>query len=372
MSRIAFISTLGSTSWGGSEELWCQTAAHLAKCGHETAASVHWWSDLPQQLQVLEQAGCKLVRRRERSRLNTVLGQKFAGRHAKWLDQVRPELVVISLDGHGRGLEWMQACRQRSLPYVVVVHAVTEHYWPNDELRPHLAKAYTDARAVYFVSQRNKELVGAQLALPFNEAGIVRNPFGVSYDAAPSWPDDSQKLQLACIGRLDPATKGQDILFDVLRRQKWRDRPLHVTLYGGGQHREVLQALQEMYQIDNVSFGGFVSDIEALWSRHHGLILPSRVEGLPIVIVEAMLCNRMCIVTDVAGNAELLRDGESGFVAAAPKADLLDDALERAWREREAWQNIGKKAGQTVRQEIPREPIQVFAQDILRHLNPQR
>ena len=55
-----------------------------------------------------------------------------------------------------------------------------------------------------------------------------------------------------------------------------------------------------------------------IWAEHHALVLPSRFEGMPLVVVEAMLCGRPCIVTDVGGNAELIRDGINGFLAKAP------------------------------------------------------
>ena len=57
-------------------------------------------------------------------------------------------------------------------------------------------------------------------------------------------------------------------------------------------------------------------------------MLPSRFEGLPLALVEAMLCPRPAVVTNVAGNTEVIEDGETGFVAAAPTAGHLDEAME--------------------------------------------
>ena len=89
------------------------------------------------------------------------------------------------------------------------------------------------------------------------------------------------------------------------------------------------------------------------------------VPGLPLVVVEAMLCGRLCIVTDVAGNAELMEDGISGFVAPAHTPDLLDQALERAWQRREEWSEIGRQASLAVRRHIPRDPVGAFADDLV-------
>jgi glycosyltransferase involved in cell wall biosynthesis len=66
-----------------------------------------------------------------------------------------------------------------------------------------------------------------------------------------------------------------------------------------------------------VSFA-VVSRIEDIWASHQVLVMPSRVEGPPLVIVEAMLCGRPVVATDVAGNSEVVEDGVTGFLANAP------------------------------------------------------
>ena len=51
---------------------------------------------------------------------------------------------------------------------------------------------------------------------------------------------------------------------------------------------------------------------------------------MPLSLVEAMLCRRPCIATDVGGNRELIRDGVNGFLAKAPTVESLDEAMNRA------------------------------------------
>ena len=117
--------------------------------------------------------------------------------------------------------------------------------------------------------------------------------------------------------------------------------------------------------LTNVTFAGFVRDVPAIWSAHHGLILPSRCEGLPIALVEAMLSGRVPVVTDVGGNAEVVEDGATGYLAAAPTEDALDDAMERAWNERHRWREIGAAAAARIRTLIPREPERCFAKRLV-------
>ena len=106
-------------------------------------------------------------------------------------------------------------------------------------------------------------------------------------------------------------------------------------------------------------------NIADVWRDHHALVLPSRFEGLPLSIVEAMLSERPVIATDVAGNKELLQDDVTGFIAAAPTVMHLDEAMERAWQRRGEWRTIGRAAGEAARAVLPKDPARAFADKLL-------
>jgi glycosyltransferase involved in cell wall biosynthesis len=120
---------------------------------------------------------------------------------------------------------------------------------------------------------------------------------------------------------------------------------------------------------DAIKFREYSEDVEQIWRDHQGLILPSRYEGAPLVVVEAMLCNRICVATDVGRNRELIDDDETGFIAAAPTPQFLDEALERAWHKRTAWREMGQLAGQRIRQRYGEDPISDFRERLLSLVN---
>lgn len=366
MKKIAFVSTNDWTPWSGSEELWSQAAITMVNQGFTVGVNIKGWKPTPIKIQELEQSNCCVVRRRYGSNLTKSLafkGFKYKSLYG-WLNKFAPDLVVISQGYNFENIGWMEACLRRNIPYAVIVHAAMENNWPTDKVAAKASKGYQGAKRSFFVSQKNLELTVKQLATALDNAKIIRNPYNVSYDAAPPWPKDEGVLKLACVGRLDPDAKGQDILFEVLRSQKWRSRPIEVTLFGDGYRQNCVKRLRDLWSLDNVKFGGFVNNIEGIWASHHALVLPSRFEGLPLAVVEAMLCGRLCIVTDVAGNTELVKDNVNGFVAIAPKAECLDDAMERAWQRRKSWREIGQAAFVSVRKVIPRDPIDNFVSEL--------
>ncbi len=239
------------------------------------------------------------------------------------------------------------------------------YWWPPDRDAERLAESYEKACASYFVSQANLDLSRHQFGSALSNAKVVRNPFNVRYDAQLPWPADSADgLALACIGRLDVISKAQDVLLQVLGLPHWRERKVRVSLIGEGPHERGLRRMAEQLNLGNVEFMGQRDNIEEIWSGHHALVLPSRFEGMPLVVVEAMLCGRACIATDVGGNRELIRDGINGFLAKAPTVELLDEAMGRAWENRERLMEMGCRAAKDVREWVSPDPGEDFTREL--------
>lgn len=361
MKKIAFISTMEGEPWGGSENLWSQTALRMTEAEAVVGVNVARWPTMPQALEELVVAGCDVTRRTSPGTpLHKVIKRIRGERCFHWLDRFRPNFAVISQGSNLDGVPWMLECLRRNIPYATVAQMAMDSYWPAQDVTAPAAIGYRNAQASFFVSQAILELTEKQIAVKLINAEVVRNPFNVDYDTSLAWPETESSMKLACVGRLAPTAKGQDLLIDVLSGAKWRARPIEIILFGNGPNRETLEKRIQMLELKNIRFGGYVNDIQQIWREHHALILPSRYEGLPLVIVEAMLCQRMCIVTDVPGNAELIRDNSTGFVAAAANARCLDEAMERAWQRRHEWAELGHEAGHDVRKVVSRDPVADF------------
>jgi glycosyltransferase involved in cell wall biosynthesis len=194
----------------------------------------------------------------------------------------------------------------------------------------------------------------------------VANPFNVDYHASPEWPTTEPDFRIALVGRVHFQSKGQDIIVDVMKQEKWRKRNLKITFYGHdqGNKRQLVELIKMHGLEDQLLMGGYSDHVEDIWRANHALLLPSRYEGAPLVVIEAMLCNRIAITTDIGRNRELMDDNESGFLALGASIDLLDEALERAWQSRHQWKQMGELAGQHIRQRYPEDPIREFANKI--------
>ncbi len=89
------------------------------------------------------------------------------------------------------------------------------------------------------------------------------------------------------------------------------------TLAGDGVERGRLERLaQELGLSERVTFAGLVPDTRAIVGSSHVVALTSEVEGFPNALLEAMAQGRPVVATRVGGVAELVRDGEDGFLTA--------------------------------------------------------
>ncbi len=380
-NSILFISSMDSVAWGGSEELWSRAALNLASQGFEVAASVIEWSPLHRRVLQLQDAGIVLsTRARFPSIWESAWGKIFGLRQGaaavsveKLIRARRPDLVVLSSGTAFPFVDLIEICTSRSIPFVTIGQANHDGWWLDDEVARRLRPAMLAASRCYFVSEANRSLAERQLGCNLPNSEIVRNPFNVDYKVAPAWPalGKPELVRLACVGRLHPGSKGQDILFQVLALPTWLERSWLLTLYGEGPMRQGLERLARFLGIaDRVVFASHVSDLQKIWDTNHALIMPSRFEGLPLSMVEAMLCARPVVATNVAGHAEIIEDGITGFLADAPNVNSLNLALQRFWAQRDRAEEMGKAGARRIRELVPEDPAMVFTQKLLHLLNP--
>ena len=374
--RILILSC-NETPWGGSEELWARTALRLVQSGaHVRVAKPHVDRSIA-PLRALIEKGVKIVDLARLGFLPTKLASflQYVFRPASvaiqllplWLQikRTRPDLVVLSQGGNWDGFHMGWLLRKLKVPYVLICQKATDLYWPPDYLQIRVRALAQDARHIFFVSKHNHRLFEEQIGVKLPNASVVRNPFLVDYTVPLPWPDDDGTTRFACVGRLYPMEIGQDMLLRVLARPKWRERDVTVDFYGAGPNAGGLKQMAHYLGCDNARFNGHVDDVTAIWNSHHALVLPSRAEGLPLVLVEAMLVGRVAVVSKAGGSAEVVDDGVTGFLMSGQDEDGLDAAMERAWQKRADWQAIGAAAAKSIRQQVPADPPGELATAIL-------
>lgn len=161
-----------------------------------------------------------------------------------------------------------------------------------------------------------------------------------------------EKKMVLAVGRLDKA-KDYPNLLDAISSIKKNREDFKLFIAGDGPLKEELILLVEKLEIDKyVEFLGVRRDIRDLMSAADVYVMSSAWEGLPMVILEAMACERVVVATNCGGIAEAI--GSHGFLAEPKNSTLLAQELNKALDLSDAEQS---KIGAAARQRI----IDVFS-----------
>ncbi|WFS25217.1 glycosyltransferase family 4 protein [Rhizobium rhododendri] len=119
-----------------------------------------------------------------------------------------------------------------------------------------------------------------------------------------------------CVARLS-RQKGHNILIRAFSEIIKSGHKCHLTLIGDGELRSSVEALIGELQISaHITLFGWADEAAILYelTNARALILSSFAEGLPVVFMEAMGRARVVLASNVAGNAELVLDGVTGWL----------------------------------------------------------
>jgi glycosyltransferase involved in cell wall biosynthesis len=182
------------------------------------------------------------------------------------------------------------------------------------------------------VGERTSREVEALVGLPAGSLITIHN--GVPDEPHRSAPRPRPGPLIGAVGRLE-SQKGLDILIRALREVDGTS----LVLVGDGSERGALEDLAGRVGVaDRVVWIGWTDDPRSYLGAFDVFALPSRFEGFPLAVLEALLSRSAVVATDVGSVAEAVRDGETGVLvpaedpaalAAAIRRLLADDGLRR-------------------------------------------
>lgn len=346
---------MAAAPWGGSEELWFSLAQEARMEKFDVSVSVYNWGEKYSKIKILEKEGVQFYFR-SRISFRNIIG-KFLGKfnqlfRAKqelksFVECEKPDVLFVSM-GAFCDFE-IDSLRlfllDSKVPIFIVIHSNNDHYSIDANKIEQIKKLCIKASKLYFVSQRMKLQSETQLKFQLSNTKIVRNPVNINNFEVLKQPS-FDTIKMACVGSIIFHVKGQAVLLELLNSKKWKERNWILSIYGDGPDKQALLDFIKVYGFeDKVFVKGFTSDIKNdVWKENHILLLPSFIEGMPIALIEAMLCGRTAVANDVGGVKEVLKDGVNGFVSNDISKNSFEYKLEEAWLNKQNWEKMGKVA----------------------------
>ncbi|MCX7705584.1 MAG: glycosyltransferase, partial [bacterium] len=132
---------------------------------------------------------------------------------------------------------------------------------------------------------------------------------------------------VGAVGNLRKA-KGFDILITAASIVSKKRKDIKFVILGGGEQQSHLEALIKTLKLtENVSLCGFVENVYNYMVEFDMVVIPSRWEGFPVVALEAMVCGKPVIATDVGDLSEVVQHGTTGLIVEPEKPEKLADAI---------------------------------------------
>jgi glycosyltransferase involved in cell wall biosynthesis len=261
----------------------------------------------------------------------------------RWLGDFQPELLHCLL-AHANVLG-ASAGHRSGVPHILAGIQVAEQRsgW-------HLALQRRTARFVekhVCVSQSVADFAASVMRLPREKLVVITNGIDLArfVGAEPIGRgrlgvDPSRRLLLFA-GRLDPQ-KRPDWLLERMP-EVFRCLPSHdLVIAGEGPMRDRLRQLVAKLDIaERVHFVGWQVDIPRLLATSDLVVLTSRWEGMPNILLEAMAAARPVVTTEVQGARELLGSNAQWQITPAADADAFVEAVVRIANDAELAARLG-------------------------------
>ncbi|MEM3407788.1 MAG: glycosyltransferase family 4 protein [Nitrososphaerota archaeon] len=260
------------------------------------------------------------------------------------LKEYKPDIIHV----HWRvtSLYAELAYRLFGIPYIVTLHleGIPYDFW---------AKRFSFwGKFAIAISKETYNDLNSVFGIPVNKIKLIYNGVDNNYFRPPTCEEKKRAREIfnlsdddkvvCLIGRLS-VVKGHDILIKsavILKRENIRPRFL---LAGTGDFNYVKGLLKNFDIEDQFIFTGFTDSRNVLWASDI-LVLPSRKEGFPLVIVEAMLCGVVPIRTPAAGAYDQIDDGINGFIIPFEDSEALAIRIKTLLEDKELREIMAKNA----------------------------
>lgn len=277
---------------------------------------------------------------------------------------VKPDI----LHGHGAkgGVYARLAGSRLELPALYTPHGGSLHYdWSNPRGAVFLTAERLMLRrgtGLLFVCDYERSVFEKKIGLGNLTYRVVHNGLWPEEFAAVT--PDAGARDVIFLGELRHLKGVSDLLEALAKLGSWR--PVSATLVGDGPDRQEFEAqVQRLHLADRVHFAGALPARKA-FGLGRLMIMPSRAESFPYVILEAVAAGKPLIATRVGGIPEILPP-ENMVPAAAPEAlaKAIKDSLS-GWQDSEAKaRSLAQEARTRFSAEAMCENIAAFYRDIL-------
>ena len=266
----------------------------------------------------------------------------------------------------GRLATWL-----RKVPLVVI----TEHNLDTWRNRARLMSDRFLARrtdCMIFVSAKVRTFYQNYLDLPKEKYRLIYNGVDITgLDGNRDGNETREKLGIpvkrrviGVVGRLENR-KGHRFFMDSVRSLAVRESRALGLIVGEGKARGDLESYRDALGLhDQIQFLGFCPDLGEALSVMDIFVMPSRMEGFPLAILEAMAAGKPVVATSVGGNDEAVQHGVTGLIVPYDDVQAMVQAILTLLQDDELRVKMGEAGQKRVREQFSLEAMVRDTQEV--------
>lgn len=228
---------------------------------------------------------------------------------------------------------------------------------------------FRHSAGVIVLSEPMREFHHCALAPPECPVWVLPNPVVLPQE----WGNDanSQQVRLLFLGRLGDHKGSDRVLHAVAQLPLELRTKVQVYMAGDGAVEAMRGLACQLGIGEQVEIRSWIEgEQKERWLREsHVFVLPSRAEGLPMALLEAMAYGKAVIVSPVGGIPEWIDDGQEGILVPPDDIAAITEAIRRLVESPEVCRQMGQRARQRVEPlsvEHYREKLGAIYQEVLK------
>ena len=258
------------------------------------------------------------------------------------------------ISSQGPALDWLSALAALSLSKPLVITRHSDISWFVQRLS--IVKllfcivdffSLTVAKTIITVSNKGQKAIEKYASLARTRVVCIHNAIKISHGNNNDSPDEWAKPSNKVVGMVAQMTvdKGHDTLIhaavDVIKAVP----ETKFLIVGDGPERGKIESLVESLDLSkHFQFVGFQKEVVPYYRLMDTFVLPSRREGFPMVLLEAMQLGKSVVATDVGGVSEMVLHGINGYLCREGSSKEIANAIIKLLRNKQLRDQFGAAA----------------------------
>ena len=315
--NIFFSNSISAHKWGGGEK-WMVTAGKgLKERGHHVTLSGKSNSVF---LTKAKESGLDILPLNIYADYNP-----FKILHTKWiLKKKKIDVIVLNLNKDIRvaGI----AARMADIPVIIARNGIQlfSDKWKHKMTIKLVDGIITNSKSIKNAYNQFSWMNKNKTTVIYNGLGLKKNIKPL--DIKTIWNIPKNHVVFVAAGRLVPQ-KGFDLLIDAANRLKKSARPFTLLIAGMGKDRKSLQEKIVLNKLSNVKLIGFQNNLLSILKASDYVIMPSRQEGMPNVVMESMALGKPILAANVNGVSELMAHRKTGYIFKPMDVNAICEAM---------------------------------------------